>query len=118
MATLLSTPVPGFEKKPEESFEAYMNRAEALLNDMLAASARVTDGKVEGSLVSFPVADGKAWYLVKSEKPLRLQHIPFGDAYQADCMTIRGMRLADVQEHVRRSRALSALFQKRRGVSA
>ena len=43
------------------------------------------------------VADGRAMYYVRSERPLVLAHIPIGDAYQAPGAHIRGLRLADIR---------------------
>ena len=63
-------------------------------------------------VISFPYADGKAIYYVKSRKPLRLQHIPIGDAWSIPDYQIRGLRLADVDAMIERKRALARLFGK------
>ena len=39
-------------------------------------------GKNVGEIVKFSVADGYAEYMVLSMKPMRLVHIPLGDAYE------------------------------------
>jgi hypothetical protein len=39
-------------------------------------------GKNVGEIVKFAVADGYAEYMVLSMKPMRLVHIPLGDAYE------------------------------------
>lgn len=56
----------------------------------------------EETVISFGVADGGAYYLVKSMKPLKLQHIPYMDAYQVPYAMIRGLRKADVEAMVDR----------------
>ena len=48
------------------------------------------------------VADGYAYYYVKTEKPLTLLLIPFADGYQANPILIRGLRIQDVREQQQR----------------
>ena len=49
------------------------------------------------NIMHFPVADGKALYKVVKEKPLTLQHIPYGDAYQVQPALIRGLNFSDLE---------------------
>lgn len=58
----------------------------------------------EETVISFGVADGGAYYLVKSMSPLKLQHIPYGDAYRVPYAMIRGLRKADVEAMVERKK--------------
>ena len=44
------------------------------------------------------VADGYAVYYIVSEKPLKLAHVAVGDGYNVHTVTIRGLRLKDVQQ--------------------
>jgi hypothetical protein len=46
------------------------------------AKTRKPNGKNVGEVVGFPMADGFAFYMVLSMRPLELMHIPLGDAYQ------------------------------------
>lgn len=55
---------------------------------------------IEDNCISFGVADGMATYFVKSLKPLVLQHVPHGDAYQVDPALIRGLRREDVEQRL------------------
>jgi hypothetical protein len=55
-------------------------------------------------MVSFGVADGMAQYIVKSRKPLVLQHVDYCDGYQIPYAMLRGLRLADVEDSLRRSK--------------
>jgi len=59
-------------------------------------------GTICGEEISFGVADGKARYLVLSEKPLQLIHLPLGDAYQFQY--VHRITLKDVRELVARQR--------------
>jgi hypothetical protein len=85
MAKLLAKPYPGdFGFKPGEASKEYFQRTDAL--EKALPWERI---------MTFPVADGKACYLVVSESPFTLQHIPVGDAWQITSAHIRGLRLAD-----------------------
>lgn len=63
-----------------------------------------------GGVIDFPVADGKAQYMVLSTTPLQLIHLNYGDGYGVDEITLRGLRLADVKQLVNRNRKLAELF--------
>lgn len=54
----------------------------------------------KNQLIAFGVADGAAYYYVKSFKPLVLQHVPWGDAWQVQYALIRGLRVADVRRQL------------------
>ena len=56
------------------------------------------------TMVYFGVADGKACYIVKSRKPLVLQHVDYCDGYHAPAALIRGLRLADIDRYAQRSK--------------
>ena len=57
--------------------------------------------------------DGYAVYYVKSEKPLKLQHMPTGDAWHAPPALIRGLRLTDVRQEQERDARIKKLFAER-----
>lgn len=59
-----------------------------------------------------PIADGYAYYYVRSEKPLVLLHVPYGDRWQAHSAFIRGLNLKDIKQHVEAERRIEELFQK------
>lgn len=52
-------------------------------------------------MIKFSVADGYAWYIVKSRKPLVLQHVDYSDGYRASTPLIRGLRLSDINDKIR-----------------
>jgi hypothetical protein len=68
---------------------------------------------LERDVISFPVADSYAHYVVVSRKPLVLQHVDYMDGYHVHGALIRGLRVADVDEMVRREKALHELFAKK-----
>ena len=55
-------------------------------------------------MFSTGVADGMAWYIVKSRKPLVLQYVDYMDGYAAPLALIRGLRLADIDGSIRRQK--------------
>ncbi len=71
-----------------------------------------TDSRSElvGEVIRFPRGDGTANYMVFRTKPLGLLHIPLGDAWDLPDYQLRGLRVKDVRELVRRDRALGELF--------
>jgi hypothetical protein len=74
-------PHPGdWDKHDSESFEAYAARVK-LLYDRIPAK----------HIWMFPFADGYALYRVYDETPLRLQHIPYGDAWRAPQEALAGI---------------------------
>jgi len=97
MARLIKDPVPGFERRQDEDWEAHFERQDELVKEIERTR----------TVWRTPVADGYALYLVVKESPLTLQHIPYGDGYRAAGATIRGLTLADV-EHQRKH---DAIFQ-------
>jgi hypothetical protein len=56
--------------------------------------------EAEGPIVKFGVADGYAVYIVRSMKPLTLQHVNSGDGYSAHPALIRGLTVADVKRQI------------------
>jgi hypothetical protein len=108
MARLSARAHPDFERREDESFEAYLTRTQGALDRLLALSDALPEGELEGALVKFPVADGYAWYDVVKVKPLTLRHINFCDGYHAPLPLIRGLRVADVFEQVSLERAWHA----------
>ena len=59
------------------------------------------EGSLVGALVSFPVGDGTAKYVVTSMRPLAMQHVPHGDSYRIPDAYIRGLRVEDIRKGLR-----------------
>lgn len=98
MAKLLTAPYPGaFTFVQGESWEEYDKRQTAI-------AATIPWDRV----MTFPVADGKACYLVVKEQPLTLQHIPYGDAWHINTAHMRGLRTADWE----RQKQMTAWFHR------
>jgi hypothetical protein len=93
-----------WQSQPGESWEAFYNRGNGLFKALQAASQAVPEGTVKGRMIGFPVADGAAYYLVLEEKPLTLEHIPYGDGYEIPKAHVRGLNLSDVRALVQAER--------------
>jgi len=77
-----------------------------------AISDNLPEGEVVGAVLSWPVADGAAYYVVTKEKPLTLQHLAYGDAWHIQYVLIRGLRKQDVLDQLARQRRFRAAFSK------
>lgn len=64
------------------------------------SNPRSTNKSYIGAVLMFPVADGNAVYVVIKDKPLTVQHVPIGDAWEADRCTIRGIDRQEVREQL------------------
>ncbi len=98
-----------FDKLDNESWDDFRTRTQAVMDRLFAKSNSLPDGVVVNGIISFPVADGSAFYMVSKEKPLHLIHIPYMDAWEADEITIRGLNVSDVKAMLKRSKSISRL---------
>lgn len=114
MAKLSADPIPGFEQQTGESFSEYLTRTNHLLQDLQDKEAALPEGQYVGAILQFPRADGYAMYLVQKLRPLTLQHIPFGDAWQIPDAHLRGLNLDDVKEQVARNKGMRSMFARKR----
>lgn len=119
MAQLDKNPCPG-DWTISISDDGWIARQDALYAELQAASDAIDlefaahdGGTLVGALVAFPWADGHAIYRVSKDKPLLLQHVPYGDAWQVPYSQIRGMRRADIIDQLDRARRMKILFAKK-----
>lgn len=64
-------------------YRTYQAQQEAWVDKLRSwVKANGDDSDLCGRIVSFPVADGFAQYMVLRKRPLGLVHLPLGDAYQ------------------------------------
>jgi hypothetical protein len=82
------------------------------------AKAAGGTGALVGSVLRFPTADSYAQYLVWSERPLTLVHLPLGDGWSIPAAHARGLRISDVRDMVERDRRMAEMFTKKREESA
>ena len=100
-------------KAPEPDYKDMDNhdrREEAFCAELKAWCLANGSGKLCGEIISSHIADGQAQYMVISERPLDLFHLPLGDAYSMGAVWERGLRIADVRQMVERRKGLAELF--------
>ncbi len=81
------------------------------INAEIKRTQELLDSIPTDKVIKFPVADGYAYYFVKSLTPLVLQHIPYGDAWHANPILIRGLRRKDVEKMIEAERTLGEIFR-------
>lgn len=64
-----------------------------------------------GEIISFPVADGHACYVVMSLKPVALIHLDISDGYQFQYA--HRLTASDVREKIRQAKAMREIFSKK-----
>lgn len=78
-----------------------------------ADSKKALDAIPKNRLLSFGVADGYAYYYVRSFRPLVLQHVPYLDGYRADPALIRGLTPDDAEQRIDFALKMQKLFGKK-----
>ena len=99
-------------KVPELDFRIMNTYEEACDNykaELKAFLQKRKNGKNVGEIISFPVADGYAEYMVASMEPVELVHLPLGDAW--DFQYARLLTAKEVQEKIDQQKALERLFK-------
>lgn len=75
--------------------------------------------KLIGEIVTTPIADGQAVYMVWSAKPFSLIHVPIGDAWAAPAAWERGLTITDAKKQVEwRENWAKMVSEKKKGVAA
>lgn len=105
---------------PNISFDDYsmegINRAMAYLQDLEFKSDQKNPDDpncdIKGAILTFPVADGYAYYIVTNDKPLTVQNIPFGDAWAVAGVTIKGIDREYVLNTLRARKEIFGVRQK------
>jgi len=112
MATIFSAPksIP-IPELDFQDFDGYLKKCEQFKADLKALVQSHDKGKHVGEIISFPVADGNAEYMVVNMKPLRLVHIPLMDAYEFQY--VNRLTAKDVVEKIEQQKALEALFSRK-----
>lgn len=109
MARLFPTPYPIEE---HDDWHEMIKADERLFIKLTRQTLDLPDGEIVGALVSFPYADGSANYVVTAARPLTLQHIPSGDAWQIPAAHMRGLCREDILDMVTEQKAWSAMLKE------
>lgn len=93
-------PFPTFGFSGLDSYDKVSKEHDTILKLLEKESSKATLKNPIGFIVSFPVADGRAFYRVVNLKPLTLEFMPYGDEYRVSPFTIRGLRLSDIKRMI------------------
>jgi hypothetical protein len=113
MAKIYSLPKE-FEKKIPvfdfaKPYKEHENREKEFLKELKDFLIKQNPNeKHVGEIIDFPVADGKAMYMVISLKPVELLYLPLGDAWQYQY--VHKMNKKDIIDILNRNIALKKLF--------
>ena len=66
--------------------------------------------KYVGKIARFPVADGQAQYMVASQSPMDLIHLPLGDAW--DFQYIESLGIKEIKQNIDSQERINKLFSK------
>lgn len=114
MAKVYSPPV-GFDPPEFDinlSYDAYTKLENDYIARLAAEAKKHSSGDLVGEVIRFGVADGHAVYMVWTQKPLALVHVPIGDAWQIPVAHSRGLTITEVRQMVQGSKNLAKLFSK------
>lgn len=113
---------PGSVKPPEYDYASNAASFDKVDKDYIAAvkQALVEDGArgpLTGEVVTFPIADGRAYYMVFEAPGKRpafgLVHLPLLDAYDIPDAHMRGLRKRDILEMIKQRKRMEKLFSKK-----
>lgn len=112
MAKLYGSPFPRPEFPNPYTPAAYDAAIKAYeeANAKYAREANPND-PLAGEVITFPVADDQAWYMVYSSRPLALIFLEVGDRYHIGEPYIRGLRISDVRQIIQRRKAIAEMFK-------
>lgn len=95
--------------------DAWIERLRQWVRDNYVPGKKHSTTSTVGKVIRSHHADGYACYMVASERPLHLVHLPIGDAWQKEAAWERGLSLKDVREMVKRDEGMAKLFGSSRG---
>lgn len=115
MAKLSPKPYPGNWDLDftAEDLNAEFAKQDAQLDRIFANQPALDEQSIVGACLEFPVADGKAFYVVIKDKPLTIAHVPVGDAWHIDECTLRGINASYVRRSLQRNLMLKELFARK-----
>jgi hypothetical protein len=99
--------IPNLDFRNIKQYNEDCDKFKTDLKNLLIEKFKRT-GENVGEIISFPVADGHAEYMVAGMKPVELIHIPLWDAWEfqyANRLTAK-----DVQEKINQRKALEKMF--------
>lgn len=93
------------------NFGKYREDVKKYVNDIAEFCKKHSKEPLAGKTFSFPVADGKAEYMLLSLKPLKVIHLDIYDEYQYE--GVQWMKAKDVVDKINQQEKLNKLFSKK-----
>jgi len=105
--------VPKQVKLPEVDFSNYNHakeiaKEEKFLKELRAFIKPHSNSKLNGKIVTFPVADSCAQYMIVSIKPCAMVHLPLGDAWEFPY--VKNLKGKDIKFKVEQQEVMDKLF--------
>lgn len=91
--------------------EAYKKDMERFTSELKAFCLENSKCPDAGKIISFPVADGQAQYMVLDYR--KIIFLPFYDEYAIPNAHARGLRKADIVANVKQREAIDEMFANR-----
>ncbi len=119
MATVYRAPIdpPAFSidswREDEDRYIADLKALATETDQNRAQAQGKRPGNLVGEIVSFPIADGAAQYMVWQHSPFSLVHIATGDAWSIPEAHARGLRLKDVRDKIGQAERIRQLFSEK-----
>lgn len=92
-------------------YKEYRDQEDKFIASVQDWAKRNSKDAEAGELISFPVGDGCAQYVVMSLKPLNLIHLPIVDKWSFQYAN--RLTAADVKREVKRSKSMRKLFSSK-----
>jgi hypothetical protein len=91
-------------------YEEYESKCEEYEQEIVNICKKQSSFCDAGVIIYFPVADGKARYVVYNLSTL--VHISTGDAYQIPDAHARGLTASCIEKEIKKTKAFSSLFKR------
>lgn len=94
------------------SYEENQAAEDAFVNEMAEQCRAQSDCPDAGKVISFPIADGKARYMVMDYE--HLIHLALGDCWQIPDAHSRGLNEDDIKLKIKQQDAIAELFGRKK----
>lgn len=101
--------ITDFIKPGKFQTQEYHEACDKYMRDIKDWAKKESPDSEAGKMISFPVADGKALYIVFSLKPVTLIHVNTGDAYQYQYA--HRLTASDIRKEIKRTEFLTDIFR-------
>ena len=106
---------PEITRGTTDDLNGYFAAQESYRQDVVDWAKANSNSKnpLVGEIIHFQIADGYASYVVFATKPLQLIHLEDSDAYAVSDIMMRGLRVSDISDMVKRDKKMKELFSQK-----